>query len=62
MLISDNSSLFLNQTMGPILEGGFSKICAWIMFSLGNVLAFAGRWSEIKDWKHTSPLLGQIVG
>lgn len=52
----------VSNRMGTTLEGGFSKICAWIMFSLGNVLAFAGRWSEIEDWKHTCPLLGQIVG
>lgn len=32
---------------GTILEGGFSKACAW-MFNLGNGLAFAGRWSEIE--------------
>lgn len=47
--------------MGTIPEDGFSKSCAWIMFSLGNVLVLLEDGVK-QDWKHTSPLLGQIAG
>lgn len=49
MLIS-GFFFFLPQTLWiPFEKDGFSEICAWRMFSLGSVLAFAVRWSGTED-------------